>query len=1186
MNRPHRILTACLCAAALALLGAPAASAVPAPWWHLTSSSRPASIQPGGRGQIVVTAANLGDGSAIGGSSAVSVTDVLPPGVTVVPCPKEKQKFGCGVEGLAGEPESLSGNRGPVTCPKPPFTHTLTCTFSTTEVENSKNEKEVVAATLPPFDQIEVRIEVQAEEEPAPDQVNEVTVSGGQASDASLKRALNIGGEPSFGVEEYELDPEEEGGAPATQAGSHPFQVTGSFIVNQTEAAEPVVLPKELNGKLPPGLVGNPTPLAKCTLSQFLNISGFLENQCTPQTAVGVAMVTIQEPVSLGLTTLSVPIYNVEPSVGEPARFGFYLPGTPVVLDPSVRTGGDYGITLGSANISQTAGLLAFKLVFWGVPGDPRHDNARGIGCLELARGEQFSDAPPTCKLQEAHDPPPFLSLPTSCTGPLHTSIEGASWKQPTVKLDFPGEPMVAMDGCNRLSFTPSLRVTPDGNAASTPTGLNVDVHVPQDSVLVANGLAQSNIRAITVGFPEGMILNPAAADGLQACSEEQVGYLPAQSTPPMDLHFTPGEPFCPDAAKVGTVTIKTPLLPPGENVEGALYLANPAPNGEPGRNPFNGLVSMYILAKDPISGTLVKLPGRVSLDQVTGRITSVFENTPQLAFEDAEIHLFGGQRAPLATPSRCGTYTTEATYTPWSGNPDVKSTSSFQITSGPNGSPCPGTPPFAPTLAAGSPNINAGAFSPLTTTITRHDGNQNIKSVQLHMAPGMSGILAGVPLCPEAQANAGTCSAASQIGETIVSVGVGPDPYTVTGGKVYLTEKYGGGAFGLSIVNPAVAGPFDLGKVVVRASIQVDPTTAQLTITTGEIPRILDGFPLEIQHVNVLINRPGFTFNPTNCNPLSITGTIASHEGAAAPVSTPFQVTNCASLKFTPKLTVTAAGKASKANGAELKFRIAYPKDALGTQAWFNEAKFELPKQLPARLTTIQKACLSSVFETNRATCPAASVIGHAVVRTQVLPVPLTGPVYFVSHGGAKFPDAVIVLDGYGVHIELTGETFIDGKTGVTSATFRHTPDVPFESLEVRLPSGPFSEFGSNLPAKAKGSFCGQKLVMPTFFKASNGAVIKQNTRLGVSGCPTKAAISSRKVKAHNITLSVYVPGTGKLTVGGRGLTSASKTATGIETLTVTVHPKRAGKAKRRIHVVFAPSQGRKQTLTLTLRA
>jgi hypothetical protein len=1169
----------------LATLTVGASSALAqSPWWHLSVSSGPAHLPPAeedeegkvinGKGQVVLTAANLGDAPAHGAKIPIHIADKLPEGLKAT-----------SISAYA-ETEGSGGTSTPVPCKKEGTApnESLSCSFE---------------GSLPAYGLIEVHIAVEVLPGASPGAPDQGSISGGQAASASISHSLQISGELTpFGVEDYEMTPEEEGGAADTQAGSHPFQLTTTLALNQNEKEAPVALPKDLTFNLPPGLIGNPTPFPQCTLGQFLTVTTTVgttpttlpNNLCSPKTAVGVAMPTVNEPNGIfgkPLGTFAAPVFNLEPSVGEPARFGFLAFSTPVFIDTSVRSGSDYGVTVSVHNISQTAAFTKSEVIFWGVPGDSRHDSTRGWGCLEEAR--ELTLHTPCNASEEAH-PPPLLSLPTSCNGPLHSTVEGDSWAAPLSVLSFQSQPMVAMDGCNQLPFAPQIQLTPDGTAASTPTGLNVDVHVPQDGQLNPTGLANSNIKSIAVTLPEGVTLNPAAADGLQACSESQVGFEGTKEleTGIQTMLFSPTLPqdglsFCPDAAKVATVKIKSPLLPAGQPLEGAVYLATPAPFEEHRNNPFNSTVAMYLVARDPASGTLVKLPGSVTLDQQTGRISSTFENTPQLAFEDAEIHFFGGERAPLATPDRCGVYTTEATFTPWSGNAPVHSTSSFEVKTGPNGTPCPSPLPFNPSLSAGSPNINAGSFSPLTTTISRSDGNQNIQTVQLHMAPGMSGILAGVPLCPEAQANAGTCDAASLIGETIVSVGLGGDPFTVTGGKVYLTEKYQGAPFGLSIVNPADAGPFHLGTVVVRAKIEVDPRTAQLTITTGEIPHILKGFPLQIKHVNVLINRPGFTVNPTNCAPMAITGNIGSVAGGTSPVSDPFQVTNCAALKFTPHLAVTTAGKASKANGASLFFNVTYPKGSIGSQSWFNEVKFTFPKQLPARLTTIQKACLAATFESNRGACPPASIIGHAVVHTPVLPVPLEGSVYFVSYGGAKFPDAVLVLDGYGVHIELHGETLI--KNGVTSATFRNTPDVPFQSLEVNIPSGPFSEFGTNLPHEGH-NFCGQKLVVPTFFKASNGAEIHQNTPVGVSGCSTKASIASRNVKGRNITLTVYAPAAGKLQAGGKGLSSSSKSAAGTEFTTLTLHTKRAGKSKRHVQVVFTPAHGRKQTLRITLRA
>ncbi len=380
---------------------------------------------------------------------------------------------------------------------------------------------------------------------------------------------------------------------------------------------------------------------------------------------------------------------------------------------------------------------------------------------------------------------------------PLKTEGEGDSWSDQRPageRLAFAGAPMVALDGCNQLQFSPEIKVAPDGQQASRPSGLTADVHVPQEGQLNAAGLADSNIKDIAVTLPAGVTLNPAGADGLQACSEALIGYLPGESTPPSELHFTPKLPgaleqglgFCPNASKIGTARIKTPLLP--NPLEGSVYLA--AQN----ENPFGSLVALYIVAEDPVSGSLVKLPGEVSLNPVTGQILATFENTPQVAFEDSELHFFGGERAPLSTPAHCGIYTTNASFTPWSGGAPVSSQSSFEVTSGPGGSPCPGASlPFAPSLAAGTTNIQAGAYSTLDTTIGREDGNQNLQAVQLHMPPGFTGLLSGVTLCSEPQADAGTCGPESLIGHTTVSVGLGGDPFTVTGGEVFVTGPYNG---------------------------------------------------------------------------------------------------------------------------------------------------------------------------------------------------------------------------------------------------------------------------------------------------------------------------------------------------------------------------------------------------------
>jgi hypothetical protein len=1085
-------------------------------------------------GQIVVTAENLGDAPT---SGPISIADTLPAGLTAT-----------SIKGIAGGPGGYRIGNVPG-CKL----ETLTCTFETFEHEEPA---ETVPGVLPPFEQIEIVIQVQVNGAHT-GALNTATVTGGGAAARTATHPIEIETPRRFGIDEFSLVPEEQGGTIDTQAGSHPFQITSTVTLDsQTPDSEgnprTVALPKDVIAELPPGFIGNPTPFAQCTDQQFAKdikekIHGTGEpqpiNACPAASALGVATVTFNEPNSLHFGTVSAPLFNMVPRRGEPARFGFKVGGiVSAFLDTSIRSGGDYGVNVGSLNIPQIQWLLGVKLTFWGTPGVSEHDHQRGWDCLEEL------GPPSACPETTASSPPPFLVMPSSCSEPfratLHASSWGASGHPEEVATPFTYTLPEAIDGCNKMPFSPQIRVTPDGTAASTPTGLDVDVHVPQDAVLNHESLGESAVKDITVALPQGVSINPSGGDGLEACSEALVGFggfseLPGGGQIPsfsgaLPDPLQPGINFCSDASKIGTVEIASPLLPAGQHVKGSIYLATQD------QNPFGSLIAAYIVAEDPISGVLVKIPGEVHLTE-SGQLISTFANNPQLAFEDAEVHFFGGERAPLGTPSHCGPYTTTATFTPWSGNQPATSQSTFEITSGPHGSPCPPQSlPFAPTLTGGAINNQAGAFGPLSTTIGREDGNQDLRSVSLLMPPGLSGILAGVPLCHEAEANAGTCPQQSQIGQTTVSAGLGSDPVSVTGGRVYITEGYEGAPFGLSIVNPVKAGPFDLENttsnhppcdcIVVRAKIEVDPTTAQLRVTTDRegahaIPRMIQGIPVQIQHVNVLIDRQGFTFNPTNCAKLQISGSIESHEGQSSPVSVPFQAANCATLHFKPAFQVTATGKNSKAGGAGLSVKLSYPKAPFGSQANIAQVKVDLPRQLPSRLTTLQKACPAKTYEADPQSCPGTSIVGHAKVITPLLPVPLTGPAYFVSHGNEAFPSLTMLLKGYGVTVELVGSTFI--KKGITSSTFKATPDVPFDTFELDLPQGPYSALAANadlchlsktttvkkrVTLKRKGrtihatrkvkQTTPAQLLMPTFFKAQNGAEVHQSTRISVSGC------------------------------------------------------------------------------------
>jgi hypothetical protein len=1085
-------------APAPSIAAAPALSAAQgeSPWWHLTQNSRPASIPTGGEGKLVLQAINLGNGVT---SGPVTFSDQLPAGLHL------QSVF---LTAFSSPNNALNL----ATIPAIPGVCETTASSVSCSTEKLEEGAEPLVKPIQPYEDLELILTVK-DEGAAPGAENRAEVSGGSATPLTLKHAVSIGaGAPSFGAEDFAMVPEEEGGGVDTQAGSHPYQLTTSFALNQSEdPVKPPALPRNLRFNLPAGLIGNATLLPQCSDLDFRHVvNGGEENLCPADTVVGVASVTVDEPVTLKLITLPVPLFNLVPEKGEPARFGFEVVQAPVTLDTSVRTGSDYGVSADVSNISQLVNFLSTTTTFWGVPGDKSHDSARGWSCLVGGHWTKTAGRNLPCLPSSQSRPDPFLTMPSSCSLPFTASVEGLSWPTPQAPggVPFAQRPYnltdafgrsLGISGCNQLPFAPTIEAQPDVQSASSPTGLSVHVRVPQEVNHGAEGIASSSIKDTTVTLPEGVSTDPSGADGLAACAESEVGFQ--QVAPDGSDLFTPTlpNPFCPSASKIGTVEFKVPVIE--HPLKGAIYLATQ------NQNPFGSLIALYIVAEDPVSGVLLKLAGEVKLNQATGQITTTFHNSPQAPLEEATFSFFGGDRAPLTTPSHCGSYTTEASFTPWSETPPVNASSTFQVTTGPNGSPCPGTLPFAPSLAAGMTNIQAGAFSPLSTTITREDGNQDIQTVQLHMPPGLSGILAGIPLCHEAEANAGTCSPASEIGKTIVSVGLGGDPFTVTGGQVFLTEAYKGAPFGLSIVNPAKAGPFDLGKVIVRAKLEVDPHTAAITVSTDQIPHILDGIPLQIKHVNVTIDRPGFTFNPTNCSPLPLTGAISSVEGASAPVSVPFQITNCAALKFAPKFAVSTAGKTSKANGASLHVKLTYPNGPQGTYANVAKTKVSLPKQLPSRLTTLQKACTAQVFDQNPASCPAASVVAHAKVITPLLPVPLTGPAYFVSHGGEAFPDLTIVLQGYGITVDLVGSTQI--KSGITTTTFKAVPDAPFSSFELDFPQGPNSALAAN------ANLCSQKLTMPTEFVAQNGALQKQDTKIAVTGCPKKETNKQKLAKA-----------------------------------------------------------------------
>jgi hypothetical protein len=1134
----------------VALLAATTAgAAIPAPAWTLDSFASPTNFSEEENTRCVkngspedncpsykLTAMNVGSLASDG--SPITLTDTPPSGVKV----HEVQFFtgqGNTAEGHAAEDCTGKGR------PKP--SEPVQCTFS---------------GVLPPDEMLRMVVYVTVDEEATGPLTNKATVSGGGATAVSTEASNEVSSAaPPFGVSSFGFFKDSLNGHEETQAGAHPYELVttinlnnehreGDFLAAEYTSPEDV---KDIVVNLPLGFVGSTLAAPECTLAQLSS-----ENGCPPDTIVGHLFT---EPENAA-TNVAGPIYNLVPERGYPAEFGYVdaLHGAHVFYTHVVPTAEGYVLQTTAKEIPQID-LSRIVVTFYGDPA--------------LRDGTTNPQVP-------------FFTNPTACSnGPQVATIYMDSWVHPA-RFDSSGIPVnlsepawakatsesPAVTGCNAVQFTPELSVQPTTHQADTPSGLEFEARLAQSETVGTN--ATPALKNLTVTFPEGMTVDPSSADGLGVCSEAEIGW-----TGPTLFSFTPAKPQCPESSKIGSLELETPLIP--GKIFGEVFLASQD------ENPFHSTFAIYVVVNDPITGVVLKIAGELKADPATGQLTSVFEQNPQLPFSDLKVHFFGGPRAELATPPACGTYTTHGELMPWSfpdSGPAGTPLDSFLIDEG-----C--AIGFAPGFTGGATNLQAGAFTPFVGSISRGDSDEELGGLTMTLPPGLIGKIAGVPLCPDAQANAGTCPQASQVGTVQAGAGPGPNPLFVPG-KIYLTGPYKGAPYGLSVVVPADPGPFHFGLVVVRQSLYIDPHTAQVTDVSDPFPTLLDpvgpngqttGIPIKLRRVDFNIDRPGFTFNPTSCAKLQVGGSISSTRGISAGLSTPFQVTNCAALKFTPTLAVTTAGKTSKANGASLTFRIAYPKGVLGTQSWFNEAKFELPKQLPARLTTIQKACLVATFEHNRGACPSASIIGHAVVHTEVLPVPLEGPVYFVSNGSAKFPDAVLVLDGSGVHIELHGETFINSKTGITSATFRNTPDVPFETLEVTVPSGPFSEFGANLPHEGR-DFCGQKLIMPTFFKASNGAEIHQNTRIAVTGCSTKISVSSHRVHGKKITLTVYAPGAGRLKATGNAVSSATKTATGTETMTLTLKAKGHRHARHKLRVTFTPPHGRKQTLTLTLRA
>jgi hypothetical protein len=1096
-NRTALMATAIVVLTILAL-GTPPVVAAPSTQgagWEITSTIFPTNLRPNGRGTIDINVFNVGAAESNG---TITMTDALPSGMTATGEAGE-------LNFVAYEPEEplitnvrwvCAGNGSGKAVAG---ASVVTCT-NTSELPSLAGGGGLPRNTLGgslPDPEIAIAVTAGSGEGTA---VNRVTIAGGGApTPASAEDPVTVSSQPApFGFSQWNAWFSNADGTLDTRAGSHPYEATFSYMLNTVlRNGRERALPEETRNievLLPPGFVGDPSAVPKCTRQQ-LNAEA-----CPSDALIGRTRV-FSEP------SKTFPVYNMVPPPGFPAEFAFNFVKVYTLLDSSVRSGSDYGITTSIDNVPQFE-VFGDIMTIWGVPGDKSHDfwrNPSSEACTE----EEIEHSERHCGSSGVHPIlKPFLTLPTSCGEPQKVTIRATSWQHPsakpiekTVLLHDNNEDPAGFTGCEHLGFGPTISTAPDTAKADTPAGLTVEVKSQIGGLSDPVGFSTSDIQETTVTLPEGLTINPGQAAGLQACHETEA-----------TLEENDQAPVCPNASKVGTDEIETPLL--AKPLQGGVYILQ--------SNPPN----IELLVTASAEGVNLKLIGHVHLTD-TGQLVTTFSGTPELPFTSFRLAFSGGAQAALSTPTSCGTYTTTSDFAPWSSPfiADVFPSSSFQITNGTNGAPCPSSPlPFSPQLIAGSTTDQAGGFTDFSLLLQASDDQQRIEKLQFKVPRGLLGMISRVPLCPEAQASAGTCSSVSQIGHTVVASGPGPYPLVVPQpgqppAAIYLTGAYEGAPYGLSIVVPVVVGPFTLQTQIVRAKIEVDPLTAQITVTTDPFPQVIDGVPTDLRTVNAVIDRPGFMFNPTNCSPMSFSGTAwgtpppgVGGPGSTAAISSHFQMGSCQALKFKPNFKVSTSGKTSRKNGASLDVKVLYPTGSLGanqasSQSNIARVKVDLPKQLPSRLTTLQKACTAATFEANPANCPAASRVGTVKAITPVLPVQLTGPAYFVSYGGAKFPELVFVLKGYGVTVQVHAETFIS-KAGITSSTLRHIPDVPITSFELKLPQGPFSALAAN------GNLCASKLKMPTAFTAQNGAVIHQSTPISVTGCVKHRATKAKKVK------------------------------------------------------------------------
>jgi hypothetical protein len=855
-----------------------------------------------------------------------------------------------------------------------------------------------------------------------------------------LGLALASPAQAAFGLNGFDVNFEQEGGAPATKAGSHPFAMTTSFHVNFHEEGS-VPTPdgemKDLEVELPVGFAGNPTAVPTCTRAQFREMDPITgTSACPDDTAVGHVVAEVVNPDSSDPSAFA-PVFNLQRPRGVAAELGFVVAREPVTIDVVLKKGEPYNVSAAIINTPQVVKFYGSELTIWGNPASHAHDSERG-SCLFLGG---------SCPVGPEVGEKPFITLPRACTPPLQTTYRATSWQEPEAPpVEGVSETSLEPSECEELEFGGEIEAQPSSASAEAPSGLDFELHIDDPGLGEPEGSAHADIEEIATLLPEGVSANPSAAEGQEACSfaQYEAESLTAQS--------------CPEASKLGTVRVDTPLLE-NEPLQGQVYLASQADN------PFGTLLALYIVIKDPKLGILVKQAGRIDPDPRTGRLTTTVRGLPQLPFSDIKLHLRSGPRAPLVLPSRCGTYTTEAILTPYNGKAPLAATSTFNVTSGVDGGPCQGAElPFGPTFTAGTLNNSASTYSPFNMRFTRKDGEQEMTRLSAILPSGVVPKLAGIAKCSDAaiaaakgksgrqELAAPSCPATSLIGHLSAGAGVGSD-LTYVPGSVYLAGPFGGDPLSAVAIVPAVAGPLDVGTVVTRVGLTLNPDTYLGEIESSHsdpFPRILAGVPLRLRDLRITADRPQFTLNATGCEAEQAQAQLFGVPTVAA-LAVRYQAQGCGSLAFNPKLSLKLLGSPKRAGHPRLLSSVTYPYPSGPGYSNIANAVVTLPRGEQIDNAHINNPCTRVQFNANQ--CPPKSILGTAKATSPLLDEPLEGPVYFRSNGGERLlPDIVADLHGI-VHIVLVGE--VTSKKARLRTTFSKVPDAPVTKFDLNLFGG-----------------------------------------------------------------------------------------------------------------------------------